>query len=419
MVVGLLTGVIVARLLGPEGRGVIGSVVTYATVLVGLGQLSVDDVTVIQEKKIGEDRALSAAWTVSLASFLISTPLLAGAIWALLRENELVPMVITIAFFAAFAVSNMINQLYFGVFRIRHQFGKVQMYAIAKPVLYLAFLLILAVGIVAPSVENVLIALIASTLLAVAVRAVIDGLPFVSELNWNSAGEFLKLALPLYTTKVTQTLGTQGDRLLVVALLPARDIGIFLVATTFSLVIPGIFSTAVKLLVLPVMMSIDLEARSAKGQQLLRVTWAASILAGLCTAALATFLIPIVFGPAFASASILAIGLAAANLLRPVRESLLEVQKSYAITRFFALPSLVLLLAFIAVSAALFPKFGVFGIIAGRGAAELVTVMVLSYRLEKYAPEMALRRWIVPRMSDFVVLVSSPWAAFFGGRRSS
>jgi O-antigen/teichoic acid export membrane protein len=415
MIVGLFTGILLARLLGPEGRGVVGSVVTYATVLVGLGQLSVGDVTVILEKEVGEDQALATAWTVSLSNFLISTPVLAVIIWAVFRTDASVPLMLTVAFFLAFALSNMINQLYLGVFRIRHQFGKVQIFALTKPTVYLAALLVLAGGLVAPTVESILIALTASNLVAVAVRAAIDGLPFVGRLHWRSVGGFLKLALPLYTTKVLQTLGTQGDRLLAVTLLSAHEIGIFLVATTFASVIPGIYSTAVKLLVLPAMVSIGHETRSAQANQMLRLTWAASIVAGLFTAAIAHLLIPLLFGAAYASAGGMAVWLAAANLLRPVRESLLEVQKSYAITRFFALPSMVLFTVFLAVAAALFPFLGVFGIIAGRGVAELVTVAVLSQRLGKYAPEIAIRHWIVPRWRDFLMLITHAWTAVFGG----
>ena len=419
MIVGLFTGIILARLLGPDDRGVLGSIVTYATVLVGLGQLSVGDVTVIQEKELGEDQALATAWTISIANFCISTPILTAIIWALFRTDEDVPMVLTVAFFVAFAVSTMINQLYLGVFRIRHEFGRVQMYSLTKPVIYLAFLLVLASGLAAPTVQMALIALIASNLFAVAARAVIDGLPFVGQLHWKSTKPFLKLALPLYTTKVVQTLATQGDRLLAVALLSKYEIGIFLVASTFASVIPGVYSTAVKLLVLPVMISINHEKRSAQASQMLRLTWAASIVAGLFTAALADVLIPLMFGTAYASAGGLAMWLAVANLLRPVRESLLEIQKSYAVTKFFALPSLVLFITFVAVTAALFPILGVYGVIAGSGISELVTVVMLSYRLKQYAPEFSISRWILPRGRDFTMLISYPWDAIFNKGKKS
>ena len=419
MVIGLFTGILLARLLGPEGRGIVGSVVTYATVLVGLGQLPVGDVTVIQEKDVGEEQAVATAWTVSLVNLFISTPILAAIIWVVFRTDAHVPLMLTVVFFLAFVMSNMINQLYLGIFRIRHQFGKVQFYAFTKPAIYLAFLLLLSGGVVAPTIEAVLIGLIVSNLLAVAVRAVFDGLPFVGRLHWGSIGAFLKLSLPLHTTKVMNTLGSQGDRLLAVSLLSTNEIGIFLVATTFASVIPGIYSAAIKLLVLPVMVTIDRKTRSAQANQTLRLTWAASIVAGLFTASVAHLLIPILFGAAFASAGGMAVWLAAANMLGPVRNSLMELQKSYAITRFFAIPSAVMFAVFIAVAAMLFPLLGVYGIIAARGVAELVTVAVLSHRLGIYAPEIDIRHWIVPSRRDFVMLVSQPWAAVFGVGKQS
>lgn len=418
MLVGLFTGMLLARLLGPDGRGIVGTIVTYATMLITLGQLSVGDVAVIEERKLGETQALATAWTVSLTNLLVAVPLLTTAVWSLFQTETNIPILLSILYVLTFALSYMINQLYLGVFRIRHQFSKVQIYALTKPTLYLLFLLLLATGIVTPAIETVLIALILSDLLAIAVRAAIDGLPFIGRFDYSKISGFLKTALPLHLTKVVQSLGTQGDKLLAVMFLSAHDIGIFLIATTFATIIPGIYSTATKLLVLPAMLSMDGNTRGGQANQMLRMTWAASIMACLLTATVAHMLIPLLFGVAFANASGMAVWLAFANLMRPVRESLLEVQKSFAITRYFALPSAVLFAVFLVVALLLFPVLGVFGIIIGRGVAELVTVVVLSRGLQKYAPEIRMRDWIVPQWHDFVMLVSQPWKAVFGGRKT-
>jgi len=416
MLAGLVSGVLVARLLGPEGRGLIGTVVTYTTVLVSFSHLMIGDTAVMEKKTASLETVLSHSWSLAVINFIIATPMFALFAYVLFLQYESIPQLLTIIYFIFFSLTNMMYQLYFGVLRIQGQFWKLQVFALAKPAIYAIFLALLALGFGPATVENVLLCLIASDFLATVFMVALSGIPFRGKFNPRESWQFAKSGLPIYAAKVIQLLGGQGDRLLVVLLLAPYEIGIYLVALTFATVLPGIYSTAIKLLVFPAAANMPEDTRGKQVLEMLRLTWLASLIATLVTILVSQPLIPLVFGSPFAGSVVLAIALAAAGILRPVSDSLLEVQKSYQVTRFFAVPSAVLFLSFVFVSLLLFRWLGVYAFVAGRAVSECVTVAILSRRLSQHAPEISVWRWIVPRWEDFRKLSTLSWGVVSGVR---
>jgi hypothetical protein len=55
----------------------------------------------------------------------------------------------------------------------------------------------------------------------------------------------------------------------------------------------------------------------------------------------------------------------------------------------------------------LFPQIGVLGIVAARGLAEIITIMMLSAQVRRYAPEISIQAWIVPSLSDIFLILQA------------
>ncbi|WP_298125305.1 oligosaccharide flippase family protein [Brevundimonas sp.] len=72
---GVITGLIAARLLGPEGRGELASIVSFASVLSALGALSLQDGVVYAVARANDARTRDKALSAALAMFALLAPL--------------------------------------------------------------------------------------------------------------------------------------------------------------------------------------------------------------------------------------------------------------------------------------------------------------------------------------------------------
>jgi O-antigen/teichoic acid export membrane protein len=128
-------------------------------------------------------------------------------------------------------------------------------------------------------------------------------------------------------------------------------------------------------------------------------------LGAVVTAIFAYPVVPFVFGEDFLPAVAFAIALAWAGILRPMRNTLMEVQKSYVVTKLFAVPALANFAVFLGLSILLFPFWSVFAIIIAKGLADLVAIFLIHRALVLYEPRLTIASWIIPRWSDLVSLI--------------
>lgn len=403
MLVGLLTGIIIARTLGPEGRGVLATVVTVATMIACFAQFPISEAMVVGSTRFDESRLFGAAIRTSLAITLmmIGPALLIQYAW--FRGVPDLPVVGSLVYATVFLASQMFTHIYRGILQVRREFRAVQLYAVTQPVLYLAFLVPLWFGLAPPNVSVVLAALTTSMIVNTAIafrRLLRNGAPLLGQTDFYVIRSVAKTAAPLQLSSILGTLGGQGDRLLVVTLVDLKLVGIYVVAATFASVIPGVFSTAIKLLALPALVSVDVSLRSAQATRLISLSWLAGLFGLMATAILAPFVVPFLFGAEFAAASNISILIAATLALRNVRESHLDAIKSYRVSLALSYSPALLFGSLAIGSFVLFPLFGIYGIIAARGLAEVLTLALLSRQLRVLAPEIKVRDWIVPRPSD-------------------
>lgn len=407
VLIGLMTGVIVARVLGPEGRGLLASVVTWTTLLVALFQIPISETLVLRNGQGLRQGDYGAALGLLLSVAAMAVVPLIWILESQLKHFEKLNMAIVISFSLIFLLSQNLWQLYRGFFQVKKRFSQIQFYAIMQPALYLIFLLPLLVISNKPTVNHAVIALtlgIGSTEL---IRIFVSGFPFLEQTSISRIRSLLSASIPLYFSRMIQMLGTQGDRLLVVYLISAAEVGIFFVALTFSSVLPGLFNTAIKLLALPALTGIELNHRSHSAIRLISLSWVSGVLGFVATALLGPYLIPFLFGSEFKSAVILSVFIAGTLAFSNVRTSLLEALKSYDASASVIYAPILYSVFLLLMSYLLFPQIGVLGIVAARGLAEIITIMMLSAQVRRYAPEISIQAWIVPSLSDIFLILQA------------
>lgn len=417
--IGLGTGIVVARLLGPEGRGILANVLTWTTLIAAIVQLPMAEAIVSTSATHPNKAVLRAAFRLSLAILVLT---FVPAIWILLwllSDLPDLPVAVVVAYALAYFVAQSLGQVYRGHFQVERQFTTIQIYTVLQPLLYFVFLLALAVAPTLATVPAVILMLTASKIVTGVVRVIVNGSPFLgmgndddaekdgdgdaarqSGLHWiKTVG---RVAAMFHLTKIAQKIGDQGDRLLVVSLMSAFDAGLFFVALTFASVIPGMLNTAVKLLALPALVSLEGPRKQQVAFKLMSVTWLMGLAGVGATLILAPNLLTLLFGADFVGTVGFAMALAGVLALRNLRVGLMEMLKSYVVTLSLSLAPIVLLVSLGFGAALFFPAFGAYGIILALAVAELCTILFLSWQVRGFAPEVARGGWIIPKWKEIV-----------------
>jgi antigen flippase len=407
VLIGLGTGILVARFLGPEGRGILANIVTWTTMLAALTQLPMAEAIVSSSASHPKIQVVRTAFRLSMVVLCVTAlPCILLLFWLLSDFAELTPALIA-AYALTYFVAQSLGQVYRGHFQIERQFAAIQMYTVLQPLLYLVFLVALFAAPLAFDVATVLILLTASMIVTGAVRVLVSGSPFWGPPGPKPAGQdhswtrlIGRAALMFHLPKVAQKLGGQGDRLLLVMLVSAFEAGLFFVALTFAAVLPGMLGTAVRLLALPALVSLEGEEKSRAALKLVSVAWIMGLAGLVTTAVLAPVFVPLLFGAAFQGAVPLAMGLGAVLALRSVRVAMTEVLKSYMVSLRLSSAPLLMFVVLAGLSLVLFPLFGVYGIIAAQVGAEAATMIFLAWQIKGFAPAVASGGWVIPRRKD-------------------
>src|SRR5262249_7986731 len=115
--------------------------------------------------------------------------------------------------------------------------------------------------------------------------------------------EMLKYGVPLAAASIPFTLNVRLDQMLMAALLPARSLGIYVVAVSWSGTVPPLL-LAIGTVLFPRIATADTSDRARLLGQGTRISVFVALLLVLGIAALTPFAIPILFGKAF-SASVM------------------------------------------------------------------------------------------------------------------
>lgn len=300
----LATTVVAARILGPVGRGQLGAIRTWPVVLAGLAMFGMQDAVVYYGAQSRDDigrYSLTAATFILLvgAPFMglawLAMPwlfraegalIVAGARWYLLVW--LILVLHGVPLFAA---------------RAAERFGLWNLLRVCPVVLWLGVLV--AVGasgkasavVVAKAYLMVLGAFAIVTLPAIGRYVSMRAKPTLA-----TSRRMLRFALPAQMSTLPRLIGDKVDQLLVVSLLPAESVGYYAVAMAWASSL-GLASSAVTSLVFPKVAGMkDRKAQKAYVRRCVLAVLMLSVSFGGGLAILAPWVIPALFGRAFAPA---------------------------------------------------------------------------------------------------------------------
>lgn len=402
---GVITGLIAARMLGPEGRGVLASIVSFASVAAALCALSLQEGVVYRvaraEDAMQRDRVLSAALTC--LGVLVPLALLVGA------------GVATAVFDGAaraaalmFLINMPLNFLTLAIVAYFQAGGRHGLWSVLRT-LPMGTAAVIALGFVmtgaSVSVSSFLMATIAGNglllIVGVAALALTGFRP--RRASAEDVRDVVGYGVRLHPAALAANARDHLDRILMTLMLPAAALGLYAAAATLAaaLLLVGLTLDMAALPALSRLAGTD--AFRTRFGQVARLAVAVIAAAAGALAAVSPLLVPFLFGEAFADAAILtallavayglaaiktviALGLKASN--QPFRVGIVEA--ATLVLLLVAMPPLILILG---------PVGAAVGAAVAQGGSLALMVALAHRRLG--IPVMDL---LLPRLSDVAAI---------------
>lgn len=303
--INVATGVLVARLLGPEGRGVLAAITLWPQLLASLAICGLPYALIYHLKRTPHETGRILGAGLALAAGLALLGALAGAVvvpFAMSRGYGASAVLCAQAGALAtvpFLISMLLKQVVgaVGLQPLANRFG------IADPSLYLVLLLI-ACAVVPPTPERAALCLFAASVVNVAfvlgrLNAELRPSLMGSRVWMGRIGAYASRAAP---ARLLASLTSYLDRLLLVGLIAPEELGFYAVAYALSRLVE-IVQTAVASIGFAAMAGRDPAATKAVHDRVFRFVLLAVALMIAAGFALGGPAIRLVYGPAFAPAA--------------------------------------------------------------------------------------------------------------------
>ena len=323
-----VSGVFVARLLGPEGRGAYGILILAVQIGFGLGTLSFFDAAVIACSK--RPRPQLHAKAMALVALVIAA-LSLGAAWILLAMLGDVAFDVSwsvLVAMGAFMAVEALNRSLYSLELANGDYTHVN----RERVIAVVFFAAIVVGLLAFAVNSVFVTFLgflASKLpvLALRLRRFATYLrlrrvsrPFIA----NTLHRGLRLHLP-YSFSL---FAAQADKLIIAAYFATDEFGRYLVAFSTVGVFFSIPFQVISLIALPELSRKDQSAVRLKFEKAIRLVLSFSLMLAVVAAVASYMLIPLFYGAAFASATSFIVPLAMLMVLINLRNIVVEYLRS-------------------------------------------------------------------------------------------
>lgn len=411
---GLLTGVMLARILGPEGRGALAAIQNPATILFGVGALGI---TTAAAYFSGRDPSLAGRlMTTALVALLSwSIPLVASAY--LLMPFLLDAQSASVIHYAQIYLLMIPIQFAAGApLWVLQGLGKFKLWNILRfqaPVAWLAVIgLTWVLGMVTVGAISLfyLAAMfcVACVFVALALRRVPP--PHQPELARLPA--LLRYGLPTCITAVPQQLNLRLDQLLMAMFLPANTLGLYVVAVAWS----GAFSpllTSVSQVVFPLLAAThDQQVQAETLHRTLRLCVLSAAMLAVVLLALTPLVLPLLFGAAFMSAVpaalVLVVAASVASFNQVASDGLrgIGAPKLPMVAEFIGLGTTVVMLAL------LLRRYELMGAAVASLASYLVTLATLVFLIARRT-QVSPWKMVIPRHEDLFLL----WSQLLSFRR--
>ncbi|MER9242378.1 oligosaccharide flippase family protein [Mesorhizobium sp. M0633] len=399
---------ITARVLGPEGRGILAIVMTWGGLFATLVQISISDAVVLLAGASNRDQVEHAALSMARLLSVLLAPVCAGAMYiVMMGYGEGVPVLVGVAFAFFSALFGIIGDMYRGILRSRQKFFYLQAFTVSQPLIYCGFCI--ASFMFSPSVEYFVAAQIVSIGIVFAMRAATMKVGLSGAPNWHIGKQLLTIAATLHLSTAVRLFTAQADRIAVALLWQPEIVGHYAVAVTLSSLFTGVFSTAIRSVALPAFANRTSDNLSRVVLRIMRLTWVASFAGTAVTIILAPAVAPILFGEQFATAGTMASLLATAYAFNPVKDVLFETCKILRQSRIIVFSHVWFIIVFLLVSASTVDFIGIYSVILAILVANVASLLFVSMMVKRKLPDVTVGSWLRPRyatLAECLVLVS-------------
>lgn len=390
--VGIVTGIISARVLGPEGRGALAEVLFWGAFVAQIANLGLPNAVTIEAARTGRHERLIVTAAVLAVAYALLAGAVFGAISSIVVNSPLVALIL--AYTLVYLPTNILGLALSAVDRGRQRFGMFNALRLIPQLTYLVgILIILAFG--ATDVASFVWASFLGSLLVAGVRAVSLRQAFAWRPSVTLGKRLVVVGSQLHLQPMVGVFQKSGDRLLILAFLDQTALGFYAVALTFAGAGLQKVSGATTTILLPKAVGAGDDAE--RGRHLTMALSATLVTALALNGALALLcpvLIPALFGEAFAPAVPAAILLCLVQVVSSVVSILAVGLRSYNDWTAGPLASLASFVVFFAVASLSMPAFGIAGVALGLLSGNLVGAVLILGR--------AMNRTGLP-LADFLV----------------
>ena len=399
-----LSGVIIARLLGIEGRGQYGAVMFWAQFAMLFCAFSFREGATVSLRS-DERSALQLLPTLLATAsllFLGAAIIVAGAYQFGVMRIDGVDGSLIVPFVIACCAVALLSRSFISIEAAQLNFATINQDRLLAPGLFcLALVFIMASGI--HMLSWVLWAFIAGKLPVLCLWVWRYRARLFGRIDRLFAGQILKLGFKYHAAATLTLVSQQIDRLILVAIWPTQQLGLYFVA--FSAAGAGVtmVSQAIGLTLLPSLAGTEQAERRDKLERIFRYTLIAAAGFALAVIVTAPIIIPLVFGTEFRAAVPYTQGLAIALALMPVRAVVLEANRSIQLGR----PGIEMAIASLAVFLAIFAvtRFAVpWHLFIAIGASHMAAI-IAGLRFPVARGDFRLAHGLIPRPADAVFLV--------------
>ncbi len=398
---GVVSGVLAARLLGPHGRGQLGAIQTWPSFVASLAMLGMPEALVYYSARDPSEagRYLGSAMVVALVSsvpfvlvgYLLTPLMLHAQAPAIVRAGRWYLLLVLIFASAGLLPNPLRGRSDFASWNLM----RIMPNTLLIGVLMLAWWFSRAVPTFVAAGNLIALALLVFPFAAI----VVCRIPGPFALDSTKLPSMLRYGFPCMMTGMPQMLNLRLDQMLMAALLPPRDLGLYVVAVAWSGAAAP-FLSAVSAVMAPAVAS---AADTAHGARRLasgaRITVALAIVLCLILTALTPVALVIFFGELFrasipaALVLIPAAGILGFNLV--LQEGLRGMGRPYAVLR----GELAGLAVTVVALAVMLRPMGIMGaaIASLLGYSTVTAVLLANARRDA---GMTLRELLVPQLSE-------------------
>jgi O-antigen/teichoic acid export membrane protein len=366
VLVGILTGILSARLLTPVGRGELATVLFWPQLIAGIGFLSLREAITYQICKPNHDYASIATIGIVLAIVLavLSCILSFFTIPILVGTERLDLVIITQKYLLGFVPGNFLSLALLALDHGRQRFWQYNLLRLVPPISYL-----LGLGILwyldKINLANVVFANLIGTILAAFLRLSLTWREISFNFKFAELKQLLITGFRFHGLTIVFVLGAQVDQGLGIINLSNTDMGYYIVALTVATSAFGLVANSTYDLLFPAVSkhvrSEDFSEQLSRG---LRLTTFALLVLSIILFVIAPWLIPLLFGKEYQGAVVPAQFLLLAYIPISLRQMIIKIMRGLGETSIITIVEALTLLSFTGIGCLFAKTFGLIGLVS-------------------------------------------------------